>query len=42
MAIGKPTSPKLKAEILDKVRNHGVAVTTVAEATGVSAKTIYR
>ena len=42
MAVGKPTDPKLKAEILDKIRNHGVAVATVAEATGVSTKTIYR
>ena len=42
MATGKPTDPKLKAEILDKIRNHGVAVSTVAEATGVSTKSIYR
>jgi predicted site-specific integrase-resolvase len=42
MATGKPTDQKLKGEILDKIRNHGVAVATVAEATGVSTKTIYR
>mgnify|MGYP003595962300 CR=1 FL=1 len=42
MAVGTPTDPKLKAEILDKIRNHGVAVSTVAEATGVSTKSIYR
>ena len=42
MAIGKTTDPKLKNEILDKIRNHGVAVATVAAATGVSTKTIYR
>ncbi len=42
MAVGTPTDPKLKNEILDKIRNHGVAVSTVAEATGVSTKTIYR
>ena len=42
MAVGTPTNPKLKAEILDKIRNHGVAVSTVAEATGVSTKSIYR
>lgn len=42
MAVGSPTDPKLKGEILDKIRNHGVAVSTVAEATGVSTKTIYR
>ena len=42
MATGRPIDPKLKAEILDKIRNHGVAVSTVAEATGVSTKSIYR
>ncbi len=42
MATGVPTNPNLKAEILDKIRNHGVAVSTVAEATGVAAQTIYR
>lgn len=42
MAVGTPTDPKLKNEILDKIRNHGVAVNTVATATGVSTKTIYR
>lgn len=42
MATGVPTNPKLKTEILDKIRNHGVAVSTVAEATGVGTQTIYR
>lgn len=42
MATGIPTNAKLKEEILDKIRNHGVAVSTVAEATGVSTKSIYR
>lgn len=42
MAVGKPTDARVKADILDKIRNHGVAVATVAEATGVSTKTIYR
>lgn len=42
MAVGTATNPKVRAEILDKIRNHGVAVSTVAEATGVSTKTIYR
>lgn len=42
MTVGTPTNPKLRSEILDKIRNHGVAVSTVAEATGVSTKTIYR
>lgn len=42
MATGKPTSPKLKAEILDKIRNHGVAVSTISKATGVSTPVIYR
>ena len=42
MAVGTPIDPKLKSEILDKIRNHGVAVSTVATATGVSTKTIYR
>lgn len=42
MATGVPTNAKLKEEILDKIRNHGVAVSTVAEATGVSTASIYR
>lgn len=42
MATGVPTNAKLKEEILDKVRNHGVAVSTVSEATGVATQTIYR
>lgn len=41
MATGVPIDPKIKSEILDKIRNHGVAVSTVAEATGVSTQTIY-
>lgn len=42
MATGIPTDPKLKNEILDKIRNHGVAVSTVSKATGVSTPVIYR
>ncbi len=43
MATGIPTDPKLKAEILDKIRNHGVAVSTVSQATGRSVRSvIYR
>lgn len=42
MATGIPTDPKLKDEILDKIRNHGVAVSTVSKATGVSTPVIYR
>lgn len=42
MATGIPTDPKLKSEILDKIRNHGVAVSTVSQATGVSTAVIYR
>lgn len=42
MATGTPTDPKLKSEILDKIRNHGVAVSTVSKATGVSTPVIYR
>ena len=42
MATGKPTDPKLKDEILDKIRNHGVAASTVSKATGVSTPVIYR
>jgi len=42
MATGIPTDPKLKNEILDKIRNHGVAVSTIAKATGVSTPVIYR
>lgn len=42
MATGVPTNAKLKEEILDKIRNHGVAVSTVSEATGVATQTIYR
>ena len=40
MAVGTPTDPKLKAEILDKIRHHGVAVSTVSDATCISTRTV--
>lgn len=32
MAIGTRTDPKLRAEIVDKIRNHGMSVSEAADA----------
>lgn len=37
----KPIDPQIKAEILTKIRDEGMRVMEVAEAYGVSSKTIY-
>lgn len=41
MAKGIPTDPKLKAEIIAKVRDEGMRVTDVSAEYGVSAKSVY-
>lgn len=41
MAKGVPYDPKIKAEIINKVRNEGLSVSTVSAGYGVSAKSIY-
>jgi transposase-like protein len=42
MPIGKPTDPKIKAEIVSKIRNDGTSVTEASNVYGVSSKNIYR
>lgn len=42
MPTGKPTDPKIKAEIISKIRNEGLSVTVASTNYGVTAKTIYR
>lgn len=41
MAKGIPTDPKLKAEIVAKVRDEGMRVSDVSVQYGVSAKSVY-
>jgi transposase-like protein len=41
MAQGKPTDPKLKAEIVGKIRNDGVSVSEASATYGISTKSIY-
>lgn len=41
MAKGIPTDPKLKAEIVAKVRDEGMRVSDVSTQYGVSAKSVY-
>ena len=41
MAKGKPTDPRLKAEIVGKIRDEGMSVTVVSSTYGFSSKTIY-
>ena len=41
MAQGKPTDPKLKAEIVGKIRNEGVSVSEASTTYGISTKSIY-
>jgi len=38
---GKPTDPKLKAEIIAKIRDGGMSVTDASATYGFSSKTIY-
>lgn len=41
MPTGKPTDPKLKAEIIAKIRDGGMSVTDASATYGFSSKTIY-
>lgn len=41
MAKGKPTDPKLRAEIVSKIRNQGLSVSEASAQYNVSAKSIY-
>jgi transposase-like protein len=42
MPMGKPTDPKIKAEIVSKIRNEGMSVTEASNTYAVSSKNIYR
>jgi transposase len=41
MAKGKPTDPKLRAEIVGKIRDEGMSVSVASATYGFSSKTIY-
>ena len=41
MAKGKPTDPKLRAEIVSKIRDEGVSVAVASATYGYCSKTIY-
>lgn len=41
MAVGKPTDPQVKAEIIEKIRNEGLSVSTASAQYNLSSKTIY-
>lgn len=41
MAVGTPTDPKLKAEIVAKIRNEGLSVSVASAQYNISSKTIY-
>ena len=41
MPSGKPTDPKVKAEIVSKIRHEGLSVTEASATYGISAKSIY-
>jgi transposase len=41
MAKGKPTDPKLRAEIVNKIRHDGMSVSEASSTYGISAKSIY-
>lgn len=41
MAKGIPTDPKIKEEIINKVRNGGMSVTDASATYGVNPKSIY-
>jgi transposase len=41
MAKGKPTDPKLRAEIVSKIRDEGLSVSAASAQYNVSAKSIY-
>lgn len=41
MPTGKPTDPKLKAEVIAKIQDGGMSVTDASATYGFSSKTIY-
>ena len=41
MPKGLPTDPKIKAEIISKIRHEGLSVANASTTYGVAAKTIY-
>jgi transposase len=41
MAKGKPTDPKLRDEIVRKIRDEGMSVTVASTTYGISGKSIY-
>jgi transposase len=41
MPKGLPTDPKIKAEIISKIRHDGMSVTDASSTYGVSSKSIY-
>lgn len=41
MSQGKPTDPKLRAEIVNKIRHDGMSVSEASASYGISAKSIY-
>ncbi len=41
MAKGKPTDPKLKAEIISKIRDEGMSVVVASATYDISSKSIY-
>ncbi len=41
MPTGKPTDPKLKSEIIAKIRDGGMSVTDASATYGFSSKTLY-
>jgi len=41
MPKGKPIDPRLKAEIIAKIRHDGMSVTEASDTFGVNAKSIY-
>ena len=41
MPTGKPTEPRIKTEILTKIRDSGMTVTDASATYGFSSKTIY-
>jgi transposase-like protein len=40
--MGKPTDPKVKAEIVSKIRDEGLSVSAASAKYSVSSKNIYR
>lgn len=41
MPKGLPTDPKIKAEIITKIRNEGLSVIAASASYGISSKSIY-